>query len=236
VYEKGRWEKLSSVPFLNNEVRLVIVLNKRNEAYIKGKRKSPKINLEAYDHLANQIEKASKSVTDYQHIFPVLKRFTLGEIGCWLLILLFGIIFLALSLETLRTMILYHLTDGSIDVVIFDLIAVIFTLIISLYFFRLIWLLCLSIRTRMKILNIRRLIKTGELVIGHVESVHVVEENKGKSKGRRKINIEYSFVIPYLYVEKGSETGVFTTSKVRAVASGDEVAVWYINPALHVLL
>jgi hypothetical protein len=69
--------------------------------------------------------------------------------------------------------------------------------------------------------------------MGQVEAVQAVHTRERKTRGKRKINIEYTFTTPDSMMLKG----VFTTSKVKAVTSGDEVAVLYIDDELlHILL
>jgi hypothetical protein len=84
----------------------------------------------------------------------------------------------------------------------------------------------------MRIISARKVIKKGMLIRGHVEAIQVVEKSKEKPRGRKKINIEYTFTSP----DNERLRGVFTTSKIKAAASGDEVAVWYIKKSLHILL
>jgi hypothetical protein len=51
-------------------------------------------------------------------------------------------------------------------------------------------------------------------------------------KKKRKMIIGYVFTPPNQEIAEG----VFTTSDAKAVTFGDEVAVWYVDKDLHILL
>jgi hypothetical protein len=78
----------------------------------------------------------------------------------------------------------------------------------------------------------KRLIRRGTMVTGCVDTAHIIHGGKRKIRGRKKISIEYTFTAR----EGETMRGFFTTSKVKAVTSGDEIAVWYVNKFLHILL
>jgi hypothetical protein len=78
----------------------------------------------------------------------------------------------------------------------------------------------------------QKLIAGGVLLSGHVEAIQVMHRAKRKITGKKSITIEYAFTTPDGELLRGT----FATSKVKAVTSGDEVAVWYINEFLYILL
>jgi hypothetical protein len=76
--------------------------------------------------------------------------------------------------------------------------------------------------------DMQEIIQQGTLIHGCVETIQIIQDEKKK----RKIIIGYVFTPPNQEVAEG----VFTTSDAKAVTFGDEVAVWYVDKDLHILL
>jgi hypothetical protein len=210
----------------------LLILNKKNVSYIKGKRKHPAVNLEGYDNLAKQIKEQAK-LPPYSCDEIVTPMTRGGFLVPGFVYLVFGTISLLGFAGMLKTQLSYLITGSPQLDHIAQMIGTLVCLSLSLLFFRLYIFLCLEFRTQVHFPSMRKFIKNGIVIMGQVEAVQAGHSGKRKIRGERKINIEYTFTTPDGMRLKGA----FTTSKAKAAASGDEVAVWYIdNELLHILL
>jgi hypothetical protein len=196
-------------------------LNKWNFLYSTLKRGSPFMSLEAYDNLAHQIKRQP----------GFIERPPLIRSGCDFLIVVPGLTiilffavttsygFFALLYDIVKHPILHDLAESIFR---FCMIPVLY--ICSSIFFKLLWAIYLVHRTGVELAVMEKHIRQGTLVLGKVDEIRAVFSQKKK--------IGYSFVLP----NNDRLQGCFFTSTTKALNCGDEIAIWYMNNSLHVIL